>query len=447
MHLIMISPEPIINKKYRIMKRSFLLLSGFIMLFLLTGCTSLQRYRSATFAAKDNSLVSMDLFGYQLTPSGSSPEGKDLWELSASAQTRLIQILDARYPDNTQFIQALNKEYLTEGSVPSRSYTGKDLRMVYTISKKRDYTVLKGGDLSGNFSPADRIEYLKFSLTIPEEYNLHFTGWNRFATEYGEIGIGDISFTRSMDLEAGGIAGETDLGGTGSLKRTEEQEIRSRYLKLNGCISENKIEIEEEGTREIDLTGNVVVDVSLEFIPFPERITVPLFPVSQGKGGDTSGVAALKFMDVLVPRMEEVPDTVLAILELEYVYRHVRAGWKTFQEWDDHVEYYTGSILKKIPLFYREDYLPSFYCIGTDREEKKSVKVRSAPGKTYPLQFRSYSEASRFLDWLTAYAASGSDRQEVIAVGPDTLIYGGSSLTREQAAHEYRLKIMPVFGD
>ena len=428
----------------RHMKHAPLLVSGLAVLFLVTGCTSLKRYRSATFAGEDNSLVEMDLFGYQLIPSGVSPEGKNLWELSANAQTRLVQILDERYPDNTRFIRALNQEYLTPESVPSYDFTRKDLRMVFTISKKRDYSVLKGGTLSGHFSPADRIEYLSFSLKIPENYSLHFTEWNRFVTEYGEIEIGDISFARNLDLEMeSAFSDQVDMGGTGSLGRTEDQQIRSRYLKLNGSISDNTIEIVEEGTREIDLTGNVTVDVSVEFSPFPERIAVPLFSPEQRTGTDTTDVAALRFLDVLVPRMEEIPDTIYGTLELHYVYRHVRSGWKTFQEWDDHVEYYTGSIRKKIPLFHRQDYVPSFYCIGTEGQDRKIV--RAGPARTYPLQFRSYSDASRFFDWLRGHSDSREVPGDKITIGQDTLVFDGIPLTREQVSYETGLKVMPVY--
>ena len=79
-------------------------------------------------------------------------------------------------------------------------YTARNLRMVFTISRARDFASL--GDRSGKFSPADRIEHLKFTLEIPTEYHLHFTGWNRYTTEYGEMEIADVSFSRSIDLDA-----------------------------------------------------------------------------------------------------------------------------------------------------------------------------------------------------------------------------------------------------
>ena len=38
----------------------------------------------------------------------------NLWNLSANAQTRLVQILDERYPDNAQFMSALSRNYQAE---------------------------------------------------------------------------------------------------------------------------------------------------------------------------------------------------------------------------------------------------------------------------------------------------------------------------------------------
>ena len=69
------------------------------------------------------------------------PPGKNLWDLSAGAQTQLIQILNERYPDNGQFTGALNREYMVDGSGPIVDFTSSKLRMVFTISKKKDYTL------------------------------------------------------------------------------------------------------------------------------------------------------------------------------------------------------------------------------------------------------------------------------------------------------------------
>ena len=413
------------------MKKLSLLLSGFLLLILLTGCTSVKRFKSAAYKTQDNTLVNMELFGSRLTGDGTESTVKYLWDLSASAQTQLIQILNERYPDNGQFIMALSKEYLSQEEIGSLDLTGKKLRMVFTISKQRDYSIIN--DASGRFSPADRIEYLKFNLEIPDKYNLQFTEWNRFATEYGVIEIADMSFSRSFNLDMeGSMTQNTDVGGKGTFNRSEKQQVRSRYLRLNGSISTHRIEVEEEGTREIDLTGNVIVEVSLKFKGFPERITIPLFV--------GPSVAALRFEDVLVPRMEDAPDTIMAFLHLDYIYRHVQSGWKTYQEWDDQVEYYSGTVIKEIPLFSKSDYLPTFYTIGTELAGKTTMKVRTQTGTEYPLQFKDYVDASRFLDWLLRIV----EMDEGVIIGKNSLLYHGELVTVEQIGKE-DLKVVPVY--
>ncbi len=420
------------------MKKLSLLLTGILLLFSITGCTSVKRFKSVSYKGQDNTLVDMELFGSRLTMNDVEPADKNLWDLSASAQTQLIQILDERYPDNGQFINALSNEYLISSDITSLDLTGKKLRMIFTIAKQRDYSVLTNP--SSRFSPADRIEYLKFSLEIPEKYNLQFTGWNRYATEYGEIDIADVSFSKSIDLDLDGTGiSEVDAGGKSSLNRSEEQAVRTRYLKLNGSINNHRIEVEEEGTREIDLTGNVIADVSLEFEGFPERITIPIF-VGEGMNGTGVGsLAALRFVDLVVPRMEEAPDTIKGYLQFSYIYRHVQSGWKTYQEWDDQVEYYSGTLKKEIPLFTRKDYLPILYTIGNELDGKTTMKVRSHHGTEYPLQFKDYSDARRFMEWILAL----TDMDDAM-IEKNILLFNGDPVTPELIVKE-EMKVMLVY--
>ncbi len=272
--------------------------TGVILLYATSGCTSVKRYRSATFKGQDNSLVDISLCGADLMKPGPGETGRSLWDLSASAQTQMIQILNERYPENGQFTRALNQEYLHKGPGKVLDHTSRDLQMVFSVSKRRNYQEI--GNRAGTFSPADRIEYLKFSLEIPPEYNLYFKGWNRYSTEYGEIEVADVSFSRSLDLEADLSTEYADGGAKASVSRSEEQEVRSRYLKLNGSLSDRMIVIEEEGARDMDLTGNVMADVSLTFDGFPERLTLPLF--SEPGEGTTPAVSSLKFMDCGSPQ-------------------------------------------------------------------------------------------------------------------------------------------------
>ena len=254
-------------------KRPFLL-PGALLLLILSACTSVKRFKSVDYRGEDNTLVDVELFNARMSHGPVAPREKNLWTLSANAQSHLVQILDERYPDNEQFMNALSGSFGTGASKPAEM-TRKDLRMVFTISKDREYSQINNPD--GRYSPADRIEYYRLSVRIPDHYRLRFYEWNRYVTEYGEFDIADVSFSRNLDLSLEGAPGGVDLGTGAGRGRNEKQEIRKRYLKLNGSISDRQVVMEAEGTREVDLTGNVTADVSLQFEGFPELVMVPVF--------------------------------------------------------------------------------------------------------------------------------------------------------------------------
>jgi len=417
------------------MRKLTFLVAGTLLLLTIAACTSVKRFKSVDYRGEDNTLVNVELFNTRISSERNAVREKNLWTLSANAQSHLVQILDERYPDNEQFMSAMSGNFGPE-DFQGEEYTRKDLRMVFTISKNRDYSLLN--DAKGRFSPADRIEYLQLSLEIPEHHRLRFYEWNRYITEYGEIDIADVSFSRNLDLSLEGSPGGIDMGSGASLGRNEKQELSKRYLKLNGSISDQRVVIEAEGTREADLTGNVTADVSLQFEGFPETVMVPLFGVDEE---DNRVLSALSFVDVLVPAMDDAPDTIFAELSLKYIYRHVSSGWKTYAEWDDNVAYYQGSLKRKVPLFLKKDYLPKFFCIGTDQVEKDALKLRKTPEKEYLLQFRDYVDAKGFLEWLLNPSRMQNDP---LSIGNNRLLYRGEPITPGEVL-EKQLKVMPVF--
>jgi hypothetical protein len=417
------------------MRKLTFLISGALLLLIIAACTSVKRFRTVDYRGKDNSLVDVELFSARMSPESLELADRNLWTLSANAQSHLVQILDERYPDNEQFMSALTGNFGT-GTTLVQELTRKDLRMVFTISKNRDYALLN--DPKGRFSPADRIEYMRLSLKIPEIYKLRFHEWNRYTTEYGEIDIADVSFSRNLDLSLEGSPGGVDLGSEARLGQSERQELSQRYLKLNGSINDQRVVIEAEGTREVDLTGNIIADVSLRFDGFPELVMIPVF--MHAEDGSLT-LSSLDFLDVLVPAMADAPDTIFADLSLDYIYRHVTSGWETFAEWDDRVEYYQGRIERKVPLLVKKDYLPQFYCIGTEMDGKEALKLRRDPEREYLLQFRDYTEANGFLKWLQDASQMQNDS---LNINGYELLHKGESITQEGVLGK-GFKVMPVY--
>jgi len=420
-----------------------------------TSCSTLKRYNSVMISGTDNTLADIDLFGFRVSQSKPPDGSKSLWDLSADAQSQFIKILNTRYPDNDRFKEAMNFKYLkVEAVLTPQEYVSKDLRMIFSVRKRRDY--LKQHISHGLIlSPADRIEYLKITLKIPEDSHLRFTGWNMYTTEYGSVDIADISFSRSFALEPSALlaskkeeaGGELSVGGKSSVTRIEDQAIKFRYLKLNGRIADNKIEMEEEGMREIDLTGNITADVSLEFERYPEILTgFTGLKDTTGKFNDENRIL-ISNTDVIVPLMEDVKDTIYAELRMDYVFRNVLIGKRTFPEWDDRIKYYMGSVTKKIPLLTTRDYVPDFYCIGSDDapENRDIIKLNSQGNKVYSLIFRTRSEAYSFYDWLIQYSMKPENKGKVVKIGGETLNFRESDLTGELMGEHSPLRILPYF--
>ncbi len=429
-----------------------LLLAGIVIA---CGCTTLKRYNSAGEAATDNTLAGIDLFGFRLSDSKPGPGSKTLWDLSADAQSQFIKILNNRYPDNGKFLEAMSFEYMKdEEPAPSESYTNKDLRMVFSISRERDY----GNHVHNSGikpSPADRIEYVKITLSIPDDSPVFFTGWNMFTTEYGTVEIADVTFSRNLQVDMSGMLstdrkekGSELTAGVGSgTTRKEEQEIRYRYLKLNGKINSNEIVMEEEGTREIDLTGNITADIAMEFKKFPERIT-ELEGLKDSSGRYSEPVKLIAgFSDVTIPAVVDVRDTLYAVLKMEYVLSNVVKGQRTFPEWDDRVRYYTGSVSRTIPLFSSRDYVPDFYCIGTSNltDGQNIIRMHATAENEYALIFRSGKDATAFYLWLDDYYSRAENRQRPVTIGGYRLRFMDEDLTGEIYARHPDMGIVPRY--
>jgi len=67
------------------------------------------------------------------------------------------------------------------------------------------------------------------------------------------------------------------------------------------------------------------------------------------------------------------------------------------------------------------------------------MKVQTRTGTDYPLQFKNYSDASRFMEWLL-----GLEDKDGVMIGKNTLLFGGEPVTSDQIGKE-EMKVIPVY--
>jgi hypothetical protein len=432
------------------MKTFYTLLTAGILILNCSCSTSLRRYRSTAGTGNDSTLANAELFGVRLDPLSVQKNGKTLFDLTADAQSQFIKIMNVRYPENGRFLKSLNYDFLTaEGQNEPADYISRDMRLVFSVSRKYEQDAKDPGP---QISPADRISYLRLSLIIDDPV-LSFSGWNLFTTEYGSVDIGNVSFSNSIGsvFSLSVPVKQTDSKGTASAElstqksRKEDQQVRYRYLKLNGKLNDSVIVLEEEGTREIDLAGNIIADIALKFRTDEELVTcIKNLNDSAGRANPPSRLIVEESV-ALVPGIENVPKPIGAKLVFDFTYRSVISGGRTFPEWDDRVRFFSGHREKHIILLKPSDYVPSFFCLGSTGPEsgKNFVYTERADGKSVKLVFKSYGEANAFYSWLKEWC--GKNEGKNISLGGRLLKYGPDDLTLEEIRDVHKIGVIPCY--
>lgn len=420
----------------------------FIPSLFLINCLSTTLTRpKVTEVYQNDTLVQIKLFGSRINPVHNDKKSnmlclseagqaeyikaiKDLYDMSYKSEKNYNKDDTSLTEQDKKFNRGLNKINSAlkvdcfaeeEGNITDY-YLNQDLKMVFSIIRAMPDTENKSikNIKKRPFSPADRIEFLNFSLTIDPKSGLKFTKWNKYSTEYNTINIADMTFTKASEI--GGVLGGEYSGAKAEVRAKstrgieEKQSIRHRYMVSSGCITDSSIEITEEGTPENDLAGNVSADVSLRFPGTLLRTANfdSLFHTVDYKNlcipADSVNV---NFQVVSVPYFDgTLPDTIYGCLNMSYLYRHVFSGFQTVYEYDDKVNYFKGNTAKPVLLFTKYDYMPDFYYIGetsgADCPVETKLLIRDSCFKNdhnkcyecYPMVFKKFMKAREFLKWL-----------------------------------------------
>jgi hypothetical protein len=406
---------------------------------LLTSCTSLKRYRFAHVKKATSDLVDVSLFSAELKDKKEEKEGKTLWNLKGEGQSQLIKVLgDSLSVKKEDFFEALDKSYLEDDDEPSTlDFTSRNLQMVFSIEKLEDYLTYKP------HNDADRIAKIKYEISLPDMYQVTFQKWNKFETEYGDITIGNVETNQNFEAkispsvsasskvgtdENNNIGADVGISGefTAGYSKKETQDVKYRYVKLNGVFNDKKLSMREEGTREIDLAGNVTINTDIKF-EISDAYTFKMSKLLDKE--DAFNVPANVKMAQIDIRLPDFPNDkdLSVVLHVTYLYRRAKLNARTYPEFDDHVVYYSKEFTKSIPIIKSKDLKPKQWYIeigGKSLNETDSLAENT-------ITFLSFNEALAFKKWLIGFPCDVAKQDEPIKIGAFSLKTSASAVSKK----------------
>ncbi len=283
--------------------------------------------------ASDQVRANVSVFSLRVPSAGSH----SMFDLGSGGQTAFINVARDRTTSLTDFAEALGTRIPGTPTGPGIDATRLRRRVVFSLSP-------------AGLGPADRIDRLLVTITLTSPtYNSapawRVTSWDRFATRYETIDLGDISLSQRREL--GASLGDLPVGSAGaeigastkhSRNLEEELELRQRYVAATGTLSDHSASIYQEGVVGIDLTGNSSIDVELAAIAAAPAVQMARVT---DMGSDDSGGAQLTTARVVWPDTDGRCSAVdiRARLKVSYRIRRVLQGAATVVEGDDTITY------------------------------------------------------------------------------------------------------------
>lgn len=358
-----------------------------------------QRYEKATYAPPTENdaedYVSIETASYPVT-AAPPPRQKGLFDLSDRGQEAYITALAGKEKDADGLIARLttpleSKQPANENKIDK---TGLSRKLVFSI---------KIGEAKRK--PANRIERIDLALKLSGTNDIKFLTWDKIVTESQVVDIGKLTFgeTTSFSIApeislAGDVLGK--LGGGGwSHSRTAQEEvtIKDRYV-ISGTLSDKKAILSVKGVTNVDLSGNLIVDIEFK-ADSPGELGIITFGDLFDNGEPETDIKKIKigYKHALYPNL---CDAVKGDLEYSFVFREVTEGHETVPEGDDTVVFRRGNgTLRDIAIIKRGEHLFKTWQIM--HKDKDLLHILLA-GRDVPtlINFQSNDDADTFLKWL-----------------------------------------------
>lgn len=346
---------------------------------------------------------------------------KTIFDLSPDGQKALIAAIREKETKSENVLAQLAKSIVApKTEVPD----------VVDIRKFTKRLVIATTNLMDN--PADRITRLYVTFHLPDTHYVQILSFDKLVTRFETIDIGkqNLSNTTSMGLKGSlgsaiktttssgnTVDGESNNGfGSSSAVATEvnasngiegnisnervfseEVMLRQRYVAATFYVSPDSLTLYQESVSGIDLTGNVIADITfLRKDNIAAQVVYHFSNLTNNSQPSKPADILITKQTILFPNLEED-------LQLEYGFmatvRMVESGYETISEADDSVHVVKGEVRKagNVLLLGKDELKPKLWVIRDGDDELKIMEKNTSGG---PVYFDSFQKASQFLLWL-----------------------------------------------
>ncbi len=341
---------------------------------------------------------------------------KTIFDLSPQAQSSIIKEISKKETGTSKFIAVLT-DSLSFKPIKKTD----DIINDYQIERRIVISVINKSHI-----PADRISRIKITLAFDKK-NLKILSCDKLITAYQTLDIGKTNYTSTKNAEivgnasigAGtksinvlsnqdtiGASAETNAGFSGKLSSTrsysEEVLLKQRIISLNTELDKNKLSFYQEGISGIDLTGNILADVKLEFIDLNVDKVYSFTNLKTGDKFNEPSLIKVNDKTIIYPNLSKDKNVGVKVsVSYEADFRKVIKNHETISESDDSVKLYYGAQSNKDSLVIpRTILMPALYKISLKGDSEHLPIQINFPNGSNELLFYSYNEAKDFLLWM-----------------------------------------------
>ncbi len=392
-------------------------------LLLLASCGSghlTKRYKSIKVIKNDKVIEDSIYVGVYFLKEKSTPKiaSKTIFDLSPKGQQAYIKEIGKKEKTSDTILQKIS------ASLSSKKKTKTVLIDRTIINKQAVLSVANRSQM-----PANRIS--KINITLDFGNNVRILSCNKISTVFETLDLGKLNYSNTNSASISGNSNTTNLLENSTLKSfdelnsntkkksssngagisgtvtasqtfSEEVILRQRRVALNAVIANNKLSLYQDGIVGIDLTGNLIADItfitndtrSVDFFVFNslyDKVTKKLIDPKQ-----------LKFSEIteVLPYLK---NNIEATISYQAAFRHVVSGHSTISESDDKIKLFNGNVTNtsKQLLIDKKDFNITKHYKLTFKNINPKLPIKiSGSLINKDLVFNSYEKAKNFSNWL-----------------------------------------------